>query len=260
MKYHLMMALVLCLSSTAQASLIFLEDFEDSTITYHSSDPDALNDLANRDYYGRVNSADLHSATHYQNIQGNSFYAVQDTDGALPTAASTVTLSWSNINISLWENISLSWFLAEDNSSDGFEDFDANTGFNIVAQVDNGGFFNLFSVRSMLGSNGSRTNTAPAVDTDFDGIGDGQLITDNFEAFSVAIAEGGLLDIKVSFSNFNAQDEDIAFDHLSLVGDLKDVQRSGAINVPEPRTYLLMLLALAALYLMTVRFDKQPLV
>ncbi len=225
---------------TAHASIILLEDFEDNNLTYTSDVPDALNDLSNNDYFGIVSANSLTSHMQYQQVSGTQFYGVQDTDGAKPTSSSAINLLWSSVDISLWENLQLSWLIAEDNSTDGFEDFDSNTQFSIAAQIDGAGFFDLFSVI------GSGTNTAPLVDTNFDGVGDGIEITDTFTQFSANLSQGSLLDIKVSFLHFNAADEDFAFDNLMLVGDLKSSNQGNLTVVSEPSIMSLLILFLVA--------------
>ncbi|QOL26355.1 hypothetical protein LP316_03350 [Thalassotalea sp. LPB0316] len=233
--YSGMAAAYLLIQANATADIILLEDFEDDITTYQSSSSDALLDLANNDYYGRLNSVNLPTGIAYQNHQGAGFYGVQDTDSALANAQDEVTLEWQNIDISAWQNLSLTWFIAEDDASDGNEDIDATTAFTIATQVDKSGYLPLFSVRSAGG-----TNNHARVDNDFDGIGEGQLITDTFALFSRQVALGSVLDIQVSFANFDAGDEDFAFDQLMLSGDKK----AAAMPVPEPSSQLLMAVAL----------------
>lgn len=225
-----MAAAYLFLSTTTHAGIILQEDFEDNVLTYQVTE-ESLLDLNNNDYFGRVAQNQLPSNINFVNVQGSHFFAVQDTDGALPSAVDSVRLSWQNIDISNWQNLMLSWFIAEDDSSDGREDIDTSTFFEINAQVDKGGFSSIFSVRSADG-----TNSQPAVDTNFDGVGDGVEITDAFQQFSYNLAVGQILDIEVVFENFDAGDEDFAFDQLTLSGD----PRFSPVNVPEPSTNILL--------------------
>lgn len=228
-----MAATCLLLPSLAFAEVIFIEDFEDTLLSYTSSSSDALADITRSDYYGVVSQSQLPADVVYKNHQGNYFYGVQDTDGALPTPQSQVTLTWQNINISQWHDLMLSWWLAEDTSRDGNEDMDGDSFFQIATQVDGLGYSPLFEVRSAAG-----TNSAPRVDTDFNGVGDGQLITDVFSQFNREIMLGDTLDISVTFNKFNAGDEDFAFDHLMLVGSPK----AQAVQAFEPPSWLLLLI------------------
>jgi hypothetical protein len=238
MKALITCLLFLLLPTSSQAAIIFIEDFEDDKLTYTASSPDALLDIGNNDYYGRLNATSQPSNLSYDNRLGNGYYGVQDTDGAEPSALDVIDLYWNNIDISQWENLALSWFIAEGDSRDGNEDIDSSTRFTIMTQIDGNGFTNLFAVAS------TGTNTAPQIDTDFDGLGDGSEITNIFTQYFQTIATGTLLDIKVSFENFDAADEDFAFDHLTLTGDVISSPGSGATNIPEPPVMILVLIAL----------------
>lgn len=239
------------LSTSVNAEIILLEDFENPAIrSYQTNLADSLADIANNDYFGQINAAQLHSDIRYQNLQGQGFYAVQDTDSALPTPDNYLSLTWQSINVSNWNNLVLSWFIAEDDdvSANGSisEDFDSNTRFSIELQLDHGGYFDIFAVEGQRSANGSFTNQAPALDTLIngvgDGVGDGIEITDSFTQFSSNIANATTLDIRVNFAFFNAGDEDFAFDQLMLSGDA--VNNSPSITVSEPQSWLLMLSAL----------------
>lgn len=220
------------------ADIIFVEDFEDSDITYLSASTDALSDVSNKDYFGRLSTGQLPPTVYYQNYQGTGFYGVQDTDSAQPLAVDDVVLTWQNIDISQWQNLSLSWFIAEADAGDGNEDLDANTEFSIDTQINKSGYNPLFSVRSAGG-----TNNQARVDTNFDGIGDGATISNAFTQYTRELLLGSVLDIQVTFANFDAGDEDFAFDQLMLTGERK------AINtVPEPASLVMMLIALLLLF------------
>lgn len=238
---------LLCLSTTSFASIILLEGFEDDLVTYTSSANDNLSELTSLDYYGRLqHSHSLSpSALQYSNRQGDGFYGVQDTDGVTGTPVSAVSLVWGNIDIANWTDLSLSWWLAEDKASDGNEDFDHDTQFLIETQIDNSGFRELFSIRALRVA-ADRFNHAAAVDDNFDGIGDGQRLNDSFQQFSRDLQLGNSLDIRVNFLNFNAGDEDIAFDQLMLSGN---ANIPASVKVNEPPTYLLFALVLLMLTL-----------
>ena len=200
---------------------ILFEDFEDATITYTATPADSLADIGNSDYYGRVAFSALPADMVYSNPQGNSAYAVQDIDGALATPTSTITLDWSNIDVSNFTNLNLSFFVAEDDDGSN-EDWDSTESVRLSVQLNNGGFTDIFAIEAEENPIGDQVNNAPRVDTDFDGIGDGALITDTFTQFSRAIADASELDIRLTIETFNASDEDIAFDNLLLEGDVAD--------------------------------------
>ncbi len=202
------------------ASILF-EDFEDATITYSPNPTDSLADIANNDYYGRVAFSALPADKVYANQQGSSFYGAHDIDGALPTSTSTITLDWTGVNIAGFTNLDLSWFVAEDDDP-GLEDWDSTDSVRISVQIDGGGFTDVFAIEAEENPIGDQINNAPRVDTDFDGIGDGALITNSFTQFNTAIADGSTLDIRLTIEQLNAADEDIGFDNLLLQGDVAD--------------------------------------
>lgn len=207
--------LLLSGSSAVAATLVF-EDFEDTTVGYTTNVTDDLSDINNNDYYGRVAAADLPSGVSYSNVQGDSFFAVQDTDGAT-NATDEVHLNWTGIDISAYTDLALSFALAEDTASDGNEDWDSNTSLQIFYQIDGGGYVLGTAFEAELGDGGF-FNKAPRQDTNLDGVGDGTAVTDSFTTFGFDIADGSVLDLRVSFFEFTAADEDVAFDNLLLTG------------------------------------------
>ena len=214
------------------------EDFEDSTITYTTNDADDLSDISNRDYFGRIASdtATPPGDVSFSNAQGTGYFGVQDSDAANSGDIDVIELTWSNIDTSNFENLNLSWFIAEDDATDGSEDWDSDTEFRIDVSVNGGGFSTIFQVASEIGTDGNETNEAPRVDTNFDGIGDGTLITDSFQSFNVNLANANTYDIRVTFTQLNAGDEDFAFDNLRFTGTA----------VPEPAACGFLLLGLGA--------------
>ena len=218
-----------------QADTILFEDFEDSVVTYTTNVPDDLSDINNFDYFGRIASdtSTPPGAISFANPQGNGYYGVQDSDAANSGDVDTLELLWSNIDTSNYTNLQLSWFIAEDDSADGFEDWDGPSSF--IIEVDSGsGFQQIFGVESEFGTDGNEVNEKPRVDTNFDGIGDFTEITDVFTQFTTgiggafnggpALADAPTYSIRVTFAFLDAGDEDFAFDNLLLTGTA----------VPEP--------------------------
>ncbi|MEM8872705.1 MAG: hypothetical protein AAGD32_00465 [Planctomycetota bacterium] len=191
-----------------------------STVTYTPSLPDDLTDTAAGDYFGRFDPSTpaLPADAVYSNFQGSGFYGVQDTDSAGSGDVDLIELNWVGIDISNFELLSLSWFVAEDDSTDGNEDWDTTSSFRIAVQIDGGGFNDIFAIESEIGTDGNATNELPRVDTDFDTTGDGAEITPTFTQFSALIANGSTLDITATFEDLDTGDEDLAFDSLLLQG------------------------------------------
>lgn len=234
-------AATLVATSAAHADTILFEDFEDATVGYTPSAADDLSDASNKDYYGIATAADLPSDVSYSNTQGSGFYAVQDTDSA-GIAVDDITLSFTGIDVSAFSNLTLSFFLAEDEASNGNEDWDISSSFQVSYQIDGGGFVTAFAVESELGTDGNLTNEKARVDSEFDGIGDGTEITDFFQQFAFTIPDAMSLDLNFLFTDLNAADEDLALDNILLTGDPVVVAA-----VPLPAGIWLMALALGGL-------------
>jgi hypothetical protein len=218
----------------AAADVLLLEDFEDAAIHYTPSHVDALDDLAARDYYGRISTG---FGTHLlSNLQGVMFYAAEDMDSALPVGiGNNVALDLDfSIDITNYTNLAFSIFLAKDAADDLEEDWDSSDQFLITYQIDGGLPQNLLSVEAE-DPEADGLNEAPRLDNDFDGIGEGAIITDAFTQFTRnLVGMGSTLDLKIRYLSTNrAGDEDLAFDNVSITGDL----------VPEPTTLLLLVTA-----------------
>lgn len=227
-KSHLLGAACACICSlsfsTSHAATLFFEDFEDAAVGYTSSVPDDLTDIDNKDYFGRIDQypgGALPADVIYNNVQGSGFYGAQDTDSANSGDIQLITLNFSGIDISNATNLNLSWYVAEDDATDGNEDWDITTSFRIDAQIDGGGYFTMFAIES---ADAAIVNTAPKVDTDLNGVGDGSEINDVFTQFSTGLlSTGSALDIRITIQDLDTGDEDIAFDSLLLTGDLPPV-------------------------------------
>lgn len=231
--------LAMLIGNSAQADIILVEDFEDASISYTASAADDLADIFGLNYFGRIaNDTALPPLDLlYGNAQGTGFFGAQNTDDAPGGGASQVSLSWNGIDVSNFENLNLSWFVAEDDSAS--ESWDSSSSFRIEYQLDGGGFQNLFAIASEIGIDLNQEDEKPRVDTNFDGVGDGAEITDVFAQFSSVIANGSSLDIRVTIEGLDETEEDIAFDNLMLTGDL--------VGVPEPAALSLFALGLVGL-------------
>ena len=231
MRVILFMIAILTICGQARAAVILFEDFEDATVSYVTSDPDELGNISLGDYFGRIapDTATPPGDISFGNLQGNGYYGAQDTDAAGAGNVDLITLDWTGIDISNHNNLELSWFVAEDNATNGAEDWDIASSLRITAQIDGGGFANVFAIESE-NVGGDQTNERPLVDTDFDGAGDGTEITDQFTQFMQSLPDGNTLDIRVEIEDLDADDEDVAFDSLLLEGDV----------IPEPSTFALL--------------------
>ncbi|WOO42622.1 PEP-CTERM sorting domain-containing protein [Rubellicoccus peritrichatus] len=222
----LLAAGALC-ATTANAVTVLFEDFEDSTVGFTTSITESSDGF--NDYFGRVGATGIsvNANVEFTNIQGSGYFAAQDMDAAGtgdPAAPDGLaTLTWSGLNITGLTSLDFSAFWAEDDDGSN-QDWDSADDFVLVEyQIDAGGFQNLFAIEN----DGTQFNTAPQIDTDFNGIGDGAEITSVFTEYSALIAgTGSSLDLRITI-DLNSGDEDIAFDNVTISGTA----------VPEPSTY-----------------------
>lgn len=220
--------------SSAFAANLFLEDFEDGKVAYTIAPAAAEFSDGGTDYFGRVSPTGITIAggVVFSNLQGTGFFAGQDLDG--DGEAGTQTINITGINILNFGNLSFSGFFAEDDDGTN-QDWDNTDSLIVEAQIDSGGYFPVFQIEN----DGSQFNAAPLVDTDFDGVGDGDEITNAFTQFTTPISgTGNSLDLKITIA-LGSGDEDIAFDNISIDGDAA---------IPEPSTALLGGLALLGLF------------
>lgn len=203
--------------SNAEIVLLF-EDFEDTTVDYTLSNAESSDGTG--DFFGRVPDISFGTFVEYGNIQGSGYFAAMDIDASgqvgdpeIPDGNATIT--WSGIDISGAPLLQFSGFFAEDDDGTS-EDWDADTSLIVQVQIDNGGFVDVLSFQAEE-PGGDTTNNRPLLDTDFDGVGDGAELTSSFSEFTAAIAgTGNTLDLRLQLTAFDAGDEDIAFDNITI--------------------------------------------
>lgn len=201
-------SLLLLLTTNVAFGQLFTEDFESGSGSYSTTEPEDT-DLG-EDYFINTDGSDIGGGVALTGVSGN-FFAAQDIDAIV--GSSPQSLSWTGINIAGCAGFTFSIDLAEDDDGSN-QDWDAGDYVHIFYSIDGGAEQNLLWIHN----DGSTFNSAPFIDTDFDGVGDGAEITDAFTTFSAAIAgTGSLLDIRIEIS-LNSGDEDIAFDNLEVTG------------------------------------------
>ena len=198
-------------ANSANAATLLFEDFEDATVGYTTSVPEFTD--GSGDFFIRTDGSAHGAFVEYSGIQGTSYFAGMDLDGE--GASLPLELNFTGINIAGYSDLSFSGFFAEDDEADN-EDWDTSDFVHIDYQIDGGGFQDLLHFESI--PDGDAFNAVPALDTDFDGDGDGTQLTDSFALFMAAIAgSGNTLDLRFTFQ-LNAGDEDFALDNISVTG------------------------------------------
>jgi hypothetical protein len=116
--------------------------------------------------------------------------------------------------------MTLAILFAEDDSSDGSEDWDVGDLVYVEVDYDNSGTFTKVIQFATTAPTGSNFNvSAPTLDADFDGVGDvgGTELTPAFADFTVPLGTGNLVDIRITFDGLAAGDEDIALDNVRII-------------------------------------------
>lgn len=217
--------LVLTLPGAALAQTqIYQEAFETdgNPARYTTSVPEAITSGTSssdflRNYFTRTDGTQINqSQVQFVGAEG-FFFAAQDVDDA--TGTNPVSLTIPNIDISaVSAGLQLRATYAEDDQTSGgapVEAWDASDYVKLYASIDGGAEVLILAFES---SSSTETNTAPRVDTDFDGIGDGIELTPTFSEITASIAgTGSSLTLRYEF-DLNGDNEDIAIDNISVFG------------------------------------------
>ncbi len=204
--------------SDADCSVTLVEeDFEDALVTYAISVAEFTD--GNSDYFLRTDGSNISSNVNFNAVSGTSFFAAQDIDGEV--ASPEQNLLFSAIPVSTVSTITFSALFAEDDDAAN-QDWD-NTDFLIVEYSFDGGstWTPIFAIEN----DGATFNSAPLIDTNLDGTGDGPEITDTFTQYSASFQNSPItnptasptVDIRIRMS-VDAGDEDIAFDDILIKG------------------------------------------
>lgn len=223
MKHALVLLSAFCagmLSARSAAETIWSESFETDGAgsRYTLSTTNAFSD-GSADYFGRIpGDIAVSGGVSINGPEGSNWFGAQDTDGDGRPAE--VEMLIANIDIGGYTALTFKGLFGEDDASDGFEDWDNRSDDNnfvhLDFRIDGGAWSNLLWFESSASP--GAYNGAPALDTDFDGTGDGPVLTDTFAAFTNTIAgTGANLDVRITF-NLEDGDEDIGLDDLRLEG------------------------------------------
>lgn len=218
MKKIYLLCLMMFMSVQLLQAQFFSENFETAggDETYSLSDYGSSSSLTETndsagDFYLRTDGSDLSGYT-VTGVSGSYFFALQDTDGDPPNP-DLIRLEWTGIDITGGTGLQFSGLFAEDDANDLNEDWDADTKVSVSVSIDGAGYVEILRFEALGG-----TNTAPAQDSDFDGIGDGTILTSAFQEFSAPIiGTGSSLDLKIEFEYLDAGDEDIAIDNFLII-------------------------------------------
>lgn len=227
--------LLLCPTLSNGAVVIFQESFETdgNGSRYTASTP--FND-GSGDHWNRTDGTNITNISGaYTNVTGSFFWAAEDTDDNGGNGNDEQTLTISGIGISNYTNITVSVdFAAGNTRGPGASAYDASDYLRLNYQLSGGAKTN--GVWFSYVNAGDAFNEPIAFDGNFDGNGEGALLTNTLTTYTFSVPDGTSLDLL--FEVFmDSGDEEIAFDNIIVMGDL----------VPEPSTMLLGSFGLLAL-------------
>ncbi|MDR9399755.1 MAG: hypothetical protein RI562_11890, partial [Salibacter sp.] len=184
----------------------FDEPFDDNT--QYSVTAGGEGEAGTEDYFQRTNGSTINIT--YNGFTGDFFAAQDIDDGGWTGSSSPSTITWSNINISAFLDLTFSGLFASGNQNS----IDNSDYVIIEYNVDGGGWNDLLAFRN----EGTTYNTYFLEDTDFNGTGDGRRLASYAKKFNKSIpATGDRLDLRITVS-VNSGDEDFAFDSFKLMG------------------------------------------
>jgi hypothetical protein len=208
--YFLCLTALIGFASFGQTPL-YSESFEtDTNGTNYTTSEAEFSDGFN-DFFLRTDGTDINTTYEVNGADGAFIFAGQDLDGEgafLPLSVSTIAIDVTGLS-----DVDFAILLAEDDDGTN-QDWDDADFVNITYALDGGADQNLIWIRSEAAG----SNSAPRIDTDFDGVGDGAEITSTFTEYveNIVLSGNSSITFKIEMS-LNSGDEDIAFDNIRVV-------------------------------------------
>jgi len=193
------------------------EDFENANINYTTNIAEHTD--GSKNYFLRTDGSDISSSVQFNETTGLGYFAAQDIDADGFSVPAQIT--FENLNVASLNTIYFSAEFAEDDDG-GNQDWDNPDYVHVDYSFDGGMTWTTFFA---IQNDGSTFNSAPFIDTNLDGTGDGQEITDTFEYFRTSFVNNGLtnptssptVSIRIEMS-LDSGDEDIAIDSILIRG------------------------------------------
>ncbi|WP_051229620.1 T9SS type A sorting domain-containing protein [Psychroserpens burtonensis] len=208
--YFLCLTALIGFASFGQTTL-YTESFETNTNGTNYTTSEAEFSDGFNDFFLRTDGSDINASYEVNGVDGAFIFAGQDLDGegaTLPLSVSTIAIDVTGLS-----NVDFAILLAEDDDGTN-QDWDDADYVNITYSLDGGADQNLIWIRSEAAG----SNSAPRLDTDFDGTGDGAEITSTFTEYveNIILSGNSSITFRIEMS-LNSGDEDIAFDNIRVV-------------------------------------------
>ncbi|WP_204344177.1 T9SS type A sorting domain-containing protein [Psychroserpens algicola] len=208
--YFLCLTALIGLTSFGQTTL-YQESFEtDTNGTNYTTSVAEFSDGAG-DFFLRTDGSDIGSFYEVSGTDGTFFFAGQDLDGegaTLPLSLSTIAIDVTGLS-----DVDFAILLAEDDDGTN-QDWDEADYMHIFYSIDGGAEQNLLWIESEAAG----SNSAPRIDADFDGVGEGAEITSAFTEYvqNISLSGNSSIVFRIEMS-LNSGDEDIAIDNIRVV-------------------------------------------
>ncbi|MFC3192997.1 Ig-like domain-containing protein [Marinicella sediminis] len=208
---------------TAIAADLLNESFETDGQGVRYTSTQEFIDTAS-DHWGRTDGSNISNFSGpYSGFDGTTFWAAEDVDDPDGNGLDTQTIYFENINITGHNNLQfLGLFAAGNESGPGASKYDAADVFKVQYRI-NGDGADPFTdgVCFAYENNGDASNEPIGLDADCDGESDGvagRLGTSMTEYGFTIASTGFTMDLLVTVS-VDAGEEELALDHLRVIGD-----------------------------------------
>ena len=217
-KLYILLFTLLIASTGIGQTTVLQESFEtDGNGTRNTTSVPEFSD-GGGDFFTRTDDSGIGTSYQVSGEDGTFYLAAMDTDGDGNPAV--LTLDFDDIDISTYTNLTFAMLVAEDDDGSN-EDWDDGSSFMVEVDIDNSGTFTKIlqfeAIELRPDGSSNVSNKEPALDTDFDGVGDGTTLSSTFQEFTAAIGSGSLVDIRLTFTNLKNGDEDIAIDNIRII-------------------------------------------
>ena len=222
-KIYLLLFLIFSFSGYSQ-TVIHSYSFEDDGSGKYTTSVVEFSD-GSYDFFTSTFNNTIGSYYGVTDYDGSHYFAAQDMDGDGVTVPQTLTMTF---DITGSNNLGFKILIAEDDYGD--PKWDDNDYFHIDYSIDGGDQTPLIWIES----EGSGYNTETKVDSNFDGVGDGEAISENFMELESAISgTGSSLTVTFTFK-LDSGSEDIAIDNVRILeGYSADTSPSLSISSPD---------------------------
>lgn len=222
-KIYLLLFLIFSFSGYSQ-TVIHSYSFEDDGSGKYTTSVTEFSD-GGYDFFTSTHNNTIGANYGVTDFDGAHYFAAQDMDGEGGTVPQTLTMTF---DITGSDNLGFKILIAEDDFGD--PNWDDNDYFHIDYSIDGG----VQTPLIWLESEGSGYNTETKVDSDFDGVGDGEVISEKFMELESAISgTGSSLTVTFTFK-LDSGSEDIAIDNVRILeGYSADTSPSLSISSPD---------------------------